>query len=309
MNEKIFTSTKLVQQSNPLFGWTSFNFMKTLDSFVTSTGSDLYRVFRDGTIVKIGTGANAMLKIGRTNGTLAYWDYWSGHAFAAFELFGGPDPNTRLNPNFTETLSISCKYIDDINQVFLEAHHNLIKVRDMNDGSLIAEIPVIFGGAGDSVHWVQEGRVAVLFKATGAVVIVDYLSSDPQVISTGNLDPFVVGAYDCAFKLFVTIGADSKIRIYTGDVLPTDFSNPVFDPLTITGINSNRVSVRLTGTQGEPLAKWWVNWSLEGVGGEIIGRLDKYGSVTDEDGYAHNIYIGPDDGITGFCKIKIQAEI
>ena len=50
-----------------------------------------------------------------------------------------------------------------------------------------------------------------------------------------------------------------------------------------------------------------VNWELEGVGGEIIGSLDKYGSLTDADGYASNLYIGPDDGSTGQCKIKASV--
>ena len=65
--------------------------------------------------------------------------------------------------------------------------------------------------------------------------------------------------------------------------------------------------VRLTGQDGEPLPGWWVNWELEGVGGEIIGSLDKYGNLTDADGYASNLYIGPDDGSTGQCKIKARV--
>jgi hypothetical protein len=67
------------------------------------------------------------------------------------------------------------------------------------------------------------------------------------------------------------------------------------------------VRIRLTSQDGEPLSGWWVNWELEGVGGEIIGSLDKYGNLTDADGYASNLYIGPDDGSTGQCKIKARV--
>ena len=98
-------------------------------------------------------------------------------------------------------------------------------------------------------------------------------------------------------SLFFTIGTDHKARVYTGDSLAHGLSAPIFEPATVYGLKGNQVQVRLTDQSGEPLSGWWMNWELEGVGGEIIGSLDKYGSLTDADGYASNLYIGPDDGV------------
>ena len=157
-----------------------------------------------------------------------------------------------------------------------------------------------------SLAWVQPGQVAGLCRTSGKVRIMDYLSS-PRVLATGRIDPFKVAAYDSTFKLFFTIGTDHKTRVYCGELWPNGLSAPVFEPATVYGLKGNRVRIRLTGQDGEPLPGWWVNWELEGVGGGIIGSLDKYGNLTDADGYASNLYIGPDDGSTGQCKIKARV--
>jgi hypothetical protein len=184
---------------------------------------------------------------------------------------------------------------------------NRIDIYSLETGVKVGEIVHNTGEYFASLSWVQQGQVAGLCKTSGKVCIMDYLSSEPQVVATGSIDPCKVAAYDTAFKLFVSIGADHKVRVYNAELLPTGLSAPVFTPVTVTGFNANEVKVRLTGHGGEPLVNWWVNWELEGVGGEIIGSLDKYGSLTNADGYASNLYIGPDDGSTGQCKIKASV--
>ena len=197
--------------------------------------------------------------------------------------------------------------LPDINQVYLhQPTSNRIDIYNLGNGQRVGEIAHNAGEYFASLAWVQPGQVAGLCKTSGKVMVMDYLSS-PRVLVTGRIDPFKVAAYDSTFKLFFSIGTDHKTRVYCGELWPNGLSAPVFEPATVYGLKGNRVRVRLTGQDGEPMPGWWVNWELEGVGGEIIGSLDKYGNLTDADGYASNLYIGPDDGSTGQCKIKARV--
>ena len=47
-----------------------------------------------------------------------------------------------------------------------------------------------------------------------------------------------------------------------------------------------------------------MHWELIDTGGGVLGCLDKYVSKTDKDGYAWNLYYGPDDGAIGTCKLR-----
>jgi len=40
------------------------------------------------------------------------------------------------------------------------------------------------------------------------------------------------------------------------------------------------------------------------MGGGVLGELDKYVSKTDQDGYAWNLYFGPDNNAVGQCKLR-----
>jgi len=316
MNEKIFESTKLAQAFRPdgvADPWQSLCYVITWDAFLAQSTYEWSRVFRDGTKVKFGRPSGTYYMLGRVRGFPAYWSPWTLTVCPAFEVNGLPNPNEVLNPNWNISSSLgptptSGRFIDDINQVYLhQPSINQIDIYNLETGVKVGEIVHNTGERFISLAWVQQGQVAGMCKTSGKVCIMDYLSSDPQILATGHIDPFKVGAYDTAFKLFVTIGADHKVRIYTGELLPNGLSVPVFTPATVSGINANEVKVRLTGQGGEPLVGWWVNWELEGVDGEIIGSLDKYGSLTNAEGYASNLYIGPDDGSTGQCKIKAQV--
>jgi len=312
MNEKLFESTKLAQLDYALDSWQSLCYVSTWDAFLAQSVFEWSRVFRDGTKVKFGKPSGSYTMLARVKGFPAYCST-AGIVYSAFEINGLPNPNERLNPNWTIPLGLrptttTGRFIDDVNQVYLhQPNANRIDIYSLETGVKVGEIVHNTRECFVSLSWVQQGQVAGMCKTSGKVCIMDYLSSDPQVLGTGNISPFKVAAYDTAFKLFVTIGTDHKVRVYNGELLPTGLSAPVFTPVTVSGINANEVKVRLTGQGGEPLAGWWVNWELEDVGGGIIGSLDKYGTPTNAEGYASNLYIGPDDGSTGQCKIKASV--
>lgn len=313
MNEKIFTSTKLVHPGVSGFSWQSLVFMKTLDTFTALSGSyGLFRVWRDGTLVQLGTMGNSYAMLGRVNGLPAWWNLFTRKIYAAYELSGLLNVEEILNPSWDITTSLMARgaFIDDRHRIFLSqpAGGTKINIYNLDTGEILGEIVHNFGEHFVSIAWVQQGQVAGMCKTGGRVAIMDYLSSTPRVLTTGKIDPFVAGAYDCTFRLFVTLGADFYLRIYTGDLFPHGLSAPAFFSAPVYGLKANQVSVRLTGENGEPLPNWWVNWALEGVGGgEIIGALSKYGSLTDAEGYAYTHYIGPSDGATGQCKIKARV--
>jgi hypothetical protein len=307
MNEKIFTSTKLV---TPTYGnsWYGFCYMQVLDAFILNGQGDISRVFRDGTKIKFGQpSGDYSMTVGRVKGQPAFYSWWNGgKIYSAFEINGLPNPNEVLNPNCMADLTFGgARYIDDMNGLLLEqSTYNQIRIRSLTDKSIVATIIHNQNCQWNTLAWAKYGHIVGMNADSGKVALMDYLSSQPQVIATGQVDPFQIGAYDCSFKLFVTIGTDYKVRIYTGDLIPNGLSDPVFSPVTITGYNANEVTVRLTGSGGEPMPNYWVNWILEGVGGEVIGRLDKFASITDLDGYAKTLYLGPDDDSNGQCKVK-----
>ena len=312
MNEKIFESTKLVQPAGATDSWQYLCYVSTWDAFLAQSVFEWSKVFRDGTKVKFGKPSGSYSMLGRVKGFPAYCGT-SGVIYSAFEINGIPNPNEVLNPNWDigyslGPSSLTGKFIDDINQVYLhQPNANRIDIYNLGTGVKSGEIVHNAGEYFVSIAWVQQGQIAGMCKTSGKVVIMDYLSSSPRVLSIGFIDPFTMAAYDCTYKLFFTIGTDRKARVYSGDPLPNGLSAPVFVPATVYGLKGNQVQVRLTDESGSPLSNWWVNWELEGVGGEIIGSLDKYGNLTDADGYASNRYIGPDDGSTGQCKIKARV--
>ena len=309
MNEKIFESTKLAQPVGATDSWQSLFYVVTWDAFMAQSSGEWSKVFRDGTKIKFGRPSGTFRALGRVRGFPAYWSYWTDQIVSAFEINGLPNPNEVLWDIQHGLDPLLPAFIDDVNQVYLHQDYsgNQIDIYSLETAVKVNEI--VHNARQDfaTIAWVQQGQVVGMCKTSGKVVLMDYLSSNPQVLATGHVDPFVVGAYDTAFKLFVTIGTDHKVRIYTGELLPHGLSSPAFTPVSVYGLNATTVKVRLTGQGGEPLPGWWVNWELEGVGGGIIGSLDKYGNTTDAEGYASNLYIGPDDGSAGQCKIKAQV--
>ncbi len=312
MYEKIFESTKLAQPVVAGDSWQHLCYVSTWDAFLSQSGGEWARVFRDGARVKFGKPSGSYAMLGRVKGFPAYWSQWTFKVHPAFEINGLPNPNEVLNPNWNIGYSLgpsssSGKFIDDVNQVYLhQPSANRIDIHSLEDGRKVGEIVHNAGEYFAAIAWVQPGQVAGLCRTSGKVRIMDYLSS-PRVLATGRLDPFKVAGYDSAFHLFFAIGTDYKARVYCREAWPAVLSAPVFDPPTVRGLKGNLVKTRLTGQDGEPCPGWWVHWELADAGGGLRGSLDNYVTKTDTAGWAKSRYFGPDDNQPGSGKIKARV--
>ena len=313
MYEKVFESAKLAQPAQGSDSWYYLCYVSTWDAFLAQSIWEWSRVFRDGTKVKFGATSGGYAMLGRVKGFPAYWNQWTGKVHPAFEINGLPNPNEVLNPNWDIGYSLGPstqvgKFIDDVNQVYLhQPNANRIDLYNLENGAKVGEINHNAGEYFASLAWVQPGQVAGLCRASGKVRIMDYLSS-PRVLESGRLEPFKVAAYDSAFHLFFAIGMDHKARVYCREAWPAALSAPVFEPATVYGLKANLVKTRLTGQDGEPCPDWWVHWELLGVSGNSpLGYLDKLVSKTDKEGWAKNLYFGPDGVLAGQSRIRARV--
>jgi hypothetical protein len=313
MYEKVFESTKLAQPAQGGDSWYYLYYVSTWDACLAQSIWEWSRVFRDGTKVKFGTTSGGYALLGRVKGFPAFWNQWTGKVHPAFEINGLPNPNEVLNPDWDIGYGLGPstqvgKFIDDMNQVYLhQPNASRIDIYSLEKGLKVGEIVHNAGEYFASLAWVQPGQVAGLCLTSGKVRIMDYLSS-PRVLESGRIEPFKVAAYDSAFHLFFAIGTDHKARVYCREAWPAGLSAPVFEPATVCGLKANRVKTRLTGQDGEPCPDWWVHWELLGVGGNSpMGYLDNLVSKTDKEGWARNLFFGPDDGSTGQSRIRARV--
>lgn len=303
MYEKIYESTKLVQPIKSIDYWLNLFYVNTWDAFLAHSIFELSRVFRDGTKMWFGNLVN-YTPIGRVNGFPAFIQNWTGNVVSAFEINGLPNPNEVLRSGFS---TYSLVFIDDFKQVCLYQYStNRLEIHNLENGQKIGEINHNAGCSFSSVSWVQTGQVVGMCKDSGKIRIMNYLGT-PSVVEVGRIDPFQVAAYDCQNHNFVSIGADKRVRVYCREAWPAALSVPTFEPTTAYGLKANQVKTRLTGQDGEPCKGWWVHWELEGVDGPAVGTLDKAVSQTDADGYAKNLYYGPDDNVGGQSKLNARV--
>jgi hypothetical protein len=311
MYEQIFVSTKLVTPEKSNEYWQHLFYVSAWDAFLLMGNNEFARLFADGTKVAYGTRSGGYEPLGRVNGGPAWWSSWTKALHPAFELNGLPDENQTLNPSWPCTLGpsvISQTLVDDLNQVYLyQGTNNRLDVYDLTTGAVLHRITHNAGAYFTVMAWAAPGQVACMVKSTGAVRIIDYLQGR-EVVETGRVAPFVVGAYDCTHHNLVTLGADKRVRVYCREALPAAISAPEFVPVEVRGLKANLVRARLTGSDGEPCPGWWVRWELLGAGSSpLMGNLDKTVSLTDESGWAENFYFGPDDGSTGQNRVKVSV--
>jgi len=308
MYEKTFESTKLATPKDSAAPWTQMIFVTPWDAFFCANMWEWARVFRDGTRVAYGVPSGGYTPLPRVGGYAAFYS-GNGRVYGAYEIDQLPNPNEVLNPDWLidyshASSSLVGAFIDDRNQRYLhQPNASSVRVYDLRTGAVLGAITHNTGEYFKSLNWVQHGQVAGICSGSGKVKIMDYLSG-MNVVEAGRIDPHRVAAYDSAFNVLVAIGTDHKTRVYCREAWPYTLSNPVFDPAAVYGLKGNTVKVRLTGQEGEPCPGWWIHWELVGVGGAPLGYLDKYVSQTDKDGWAWNLYFGPDDNAVGQTKIR-----
>ncbi|MBW1953722.1 MAG: hypothetical protein JRI66_11690 [Deltaproteobacteria bacterium] len=313
MYEKIFESSKLLTPENPNFGWTYMFYVLAWDACLILSGAEWARAYRDGTKAKLGQPSGGYLPLGRVGGTVAWLNRWTFKIYPAFEINGLPNPNEVLNPNWDIDYDkypsyLAGTFIDDIKRLYLHQRNaNRLDLYNLDTGEKVGAIEHNAGETFRNISWVKRGQVAGLCPG-GKVRIMTYLGGNLEVVETGRIDAFRVAAYDCQNHNFIAVGTDGKVRVYCREAWPASLSNPEFEPATVYGFMGNRVKTRLAGQDGEPCRDWWIHWALEGVGGgQPLGSLDKYVSKTDDEGWAENIYYGPDDGSTGQTRIKASV--
>jgi len=308
--EKTFESTKLATPKDSGAPWTQMIFVTPWDAFFCANLWEWARVFRDGTKVAYGVPSGGYTPLPRVGGFASFYS-GNGRIYGAYEIDQLPNPNEVLNPDWAidysrAPSSLLGAFIDDRNQRYLhQPNPNSVRVYDLRSGAVLGTITHNDGEYFKTIAWVQHGQVAGICSG-GKVKIMDYLYG-LNVVESGRIDPHRVAAYDSAFHILVSIGTDNKARIYCREAWPYALSNPVFEPAQVYGLKGNTVKVRLTGQEGEPCPGWWIHWELAGVDGVPLGYLDKYVSQTDNNGYAWNLYFGPDDNAVGQTKVKTWA--
>lgn len=314
MYEMIYESDSLVATEEfPTPDWRWLIYLRHWDAFLALTNAHYAKVFRDGTTIFFGQRSGSYDPVCRVDSLLAWWNLWTEALCPAYQINGLPNPNEVLNPDWSIECSLAPTitrgtYIDERKRVYLhQPNSKRIDIYSLETGQKTGEIEHNTGEYFQSLAWVQDGQVAGFCKTSGKTRIMTYLGSDKKVIETGRIDPFRLVAYDSQHHLFFAIGNDYKARIYCREAWPANLSVPTFDPVTVYGLKANLLKTRLTGQDGEPCRDWWVHWEIEGVEGPVIGSLDKAVSKTDEDGWAENIYYGPDEGLTGQNKIKVRV--
>ena len=314
MYEKIYQSDDLVATEKfpaPLWRWLFY--LRHWDAFLALTTTHYAKVFRDGTAVFFGQRSGSYEPVGRVDGLLAWWSRWTEEVCPAFQINGLPNPNQVLNPNWNITYglgpdSVRGVFVDERKMVYLhQPNASRIDIYDLETGQKTEEINHNTGEYFHALAWVQEGQVAGFCKSSGKVRIMTYLGGQKKVIEADRIDPFLLAAYDSEHHLFFAVGTDYRARVYCREAWSEGLSAPVFEPATVYGLKANRLKTRLTGDGGKPIPDMWVHWDLEGVNGPVIGSLDKAVSKTDEDGWAKNIYYGPDEGLTGWNKVKVRT--
>jgi hypothetical protein len=299
----------------PTPSWRWLFYLRHWDAFLALTTTHYAKVFRDGATVFFGKRSGSFEPVGRVDSLLAWWSQWTEKIYPAFELNGLPNPNVALNPSWNIDYSLCPTstrgtFVDERRGVYLhQGTSNRIDIYSLETGQKTGEIQHNTGEYFHSLAWVQEGQVAGFCKNSGKTRIMTYLGSEKKVIEADRIDPFRMAAYDSQHHLFFAVGTDYQARVYCREAWSENLSAPTFEPASAYGLKANRLKTRLTGDDGKPIPDLWIHWELEGVGGPVIGSLDKAVSMTDKDGWAENVYFGPDEGLTGQNKIKVRVRL
>ena len=307
MYEKVFESTKLVVLgSNEGIG--GLIYIKSWDACFCMCWN-WARHFKDGTFVRFGQPTGTSALVSRVGGTLAH--QVAGNLYGCSEINGLVDYIQHLNPNWGLGYAdaMSAMLVDDANRLWIGGYHNTLTIKNLDSGAVVKVVPTHFSNADwiNYIGWSADGQLCCIACNTGKVEFFDYLTYES--LGTGRIDPCLLASYDCTNNVIVSLGSDFKTRVYVLAAWPAALGNPVFSPSTVKGLQGNTVSVRLTGQDGEPCPGWWVHWILAAAPGPSgpFGWLKTYQSKTDANGYAWNVYYGPDSGETGQTIIQTSV--
>jgi hypothetical protein len=314
MLEQIYTSTKTVTAPN--WSYVSLAYLKARDALLFhafGSTSIAYKLFRDGSQVKMLEGLPSINLITREGGRHAWFDATAGtygKIYAADEITANYHIDTVLNPNCIWPMGTAFAnfFIDDQAGLLLMIYTNgRVHRYELSTGAeMLPYLTLATNEIYTHMAWAGTGRVFVGCKSSGRVALVDYQAW--QILWQSKVQPCAAMAYDCLHNLIVTVESDGLVRLYITDPVPAQLSAPVFvpDSLTQYRLKGSKVRTQLTGDVGELIPNRVITWSLL----NDKGYLENEKTLTDENGEAENFYFGPEvSGVTGAESIKVETGI
>jgi hypothetical protein len=285
--ENLYTSTKTLAVS-PSF----LAFISAWDAFLMLSGQTIYKLFRDGTFIAIGTKSFYDSAGVRVGGLMIWLDgLTAATCYPADQITGQKQYDQVLNPAWQPFPALG-DYLDDLRGLYLKINGSSIQILRLSDGALQATV-ALGGATYTGLCSVSETRVLAYRNTDGVISLVDYVNR--KLLWQSQVPGFAAAGFDSTHNLFVTVQSDHKVRLFLMSATPAVLSNPAFYPIPsrIKQYQGYTIRTRLTGDRGEPCADYWVNWSL---GIPAWGALEKSRTKTDVDGYAENFYFAANLG-------------
>jgi len=311
MLELLYTApNKSLDKDGNIFGtYLSILFKRDWDCLMIQNGYDLYKVFRDGTIILVGSVFSNTAFAALTEGKAACIQFLNGMVYNVCEftcqpIYTSPLCITTLPGN---SMGIwSNDYIDTDQKLIFhkEGNGHSFNVYQLGDDNpWIKTITPVSEGNIFFYSYAGKGRLCMISTA-GTVLIYDIVSW--QVVQHSQLGINInCASYDCTYNLILALDTNGYMRVFSMN----DLGNTLSVPYLIPGGNVYRysgykVATRLTGVTNAGIPNKIIRWSLT----NHKGWLEKSYSLTDKNGYAYNFYFAPTDGAIGAESISVSCE-
>lgn len=291
MLENYYISTKVLTNVST---YGSFLFVRSWDAILQMYTS-LNKVFRDGTQIPISTitSSNYHVYISMSGGKVAYMGTSYKTLYRTCQFTMQPILTSLISEHeFSGSNLGPGDYIDEERKLVFHRTSNgrIAKVYHLDTGELLKTITLTTSSAVFYYHYAGNGRFCAI-GVNGHVIIYDYVGWEIVQYSLLGMN-ILTGTYDCNCNIIIAVNSTYHIYVFGLDDSGNGLSVPVFSPTGNKYLYSGyRLSTRLTGQGGTPIANAWINWELLG----IKGTLEKAYSLTDANGYAWNYYWCPTD--------------
>ena len=308
MLELIYTSTKTVDDDTLVWGDPSsyplsLFYISDIDAMIMTQGMPsgafrIYKVFRDGTTFYAGTITESGYgpysidrgRIGWVGGTPSYTMYMSDE-IAFLPLIMQEAVSGFVRP---VTYIGEIRGYLDLNKrlyVYNDFWGRIVCADTITSSSLWSFIPATrYNGSKrfnyvDIDHIMVTGYINTYSISYGMLVNIN----TGAVVSTVEMPLAFLSVYDCNHGIFITISADRLVRVYANDYYPYSLGPVIPEHYGLYSYIGQDIKVRLTAVGGFPCPNRLVTWQIP----TGLGSLEKFVSMTDEDGYAWNYYYGP----------------
>lgn len=303
MLELLYTSTAQLRDKNNYFFSDNVTalFRRDWDCIFVLAGYDIYKIFRDGTIIRVGQMGSNSAYGGLAYGKLFYTNYFGNDVVNVCEFTSQPIYTSVIaqRPGPSPLGIWTGDFIDvELGYVFHRGNYNgrIIDIFDINNNnSYVRSIDLVQNNYPWFYQYGGRNRLVCTNVSGGWVVIYDYSSwsvvQQSQLGITGN--KFIT--YDSKYDVILALGSDNYLKIFSMEDLGNSISAPTFTPTgNIYTYSGYLLKTRVLGSASTPIAGKIVNWELS----NNVGNLEKNKSVTDINGYATNYYYAPQSLVT-----------